>query len=158
MEVNVYNKRYIQYRAREIVRDGTKKFLRELGMRIEFEKFIKGDGILFLSLKSGTKDIGKINLNQVKVRSQEIWQTESVPGLPRYLRGTGIGLYMYEELIKRGLKLSLRVTSSNYASRNNDSNLIWEKIPLMYRVRKVAGRYYILGLRDTEYSKIRKAD
>lgn len=121
----------VRRRARELVRPGTRKLIRELGLKLKF--FVQDDKIKLMLIRiSSGKSIGLYE-------KDGIWETESIPGIPQYL----IGLYMYEELIEYGLNRGLRVTSSVHGERNYTSNVIWEKLIHSFRIQDRESRYYV---------------
>lgn len=129
----------IRRRARELARKTTKKLIKELGLSLRFVKV--NDDCIKLQLRRNTRSIGSISLN---LSDNETWYTESVPGIPQSLKGIGIGLYMYEELIDYGLNRGFRVQSSGVQSRNNDSNAIWYRLIHRYRMQEKGGCYVVL--------------
>jgi hypothetical protein len=132
----------IRRRARELARNTTKKLIKELGLSLRFVQV--NENCIRLQLRRKTRSLGSIALC---LDEDGGWQTESVPGLPQSLRGIGIGLYMYEELIDYGLNRGLRVLSSNQVFRNDSSNAIWERLIHRFKLSKKNGRYFVLRRR-----------
>lgn len=140
--------------ARKLDRASTKKLLRSLGLKLRFVHRYNGnirratdkfDSIDLQIVKPNDKCIGVISL----INNGNHWQTVSSTGIPVSLRGTGIGLYMYEELIYYGMSLGLRVTSSDFFEMNENSHRIWKKLNVTFRVRSSDhnSRHYVLGQR-----------
>jgi hypothetical protein len=132
----------IRRRARELARNTTKKLIKELGLSLKFVRV--NDDCIRLQLLRKARNIGSIALY---LDDDGGWQTASVPGLPQSLRGIGLGLYMYEELIDYGLNHGFRVQSSPILNRNDLSDAIWEKLIHRFQLRERRGRYFVLRRR-----------
>lgn len=131
--------------TRRAVRDRLKKF----GLEVRVVE--KGSTVwhqhLTAQLLKNRRVVGSVSLCRIDYWDKDFWQTESVTGIPQKYRGMGIGLYLYEEVLRFGLKRGYKVGSSQEYDIGEDALKVWKKLRGRFRVQKRGGRYRVYGLK-----------
>jgi len=120
-------------------RDSVQRKMCELGLSTRIKE--QSDIITIHLVKN--RSVGRISL----CNNDGYWETESIPGIPAKYKGKGIGLYLYEELIRYGLDKGLEVWSSSHGCRSGEANRVWLKLKKRFRVRNIKReeRYRVYG-------------
>jgi L-amino acid N-acyltransferase YncA len=112
-------------------RDATQRRLRKLGLHVlikEDEDYVQA------KLMRGSRKVGLISVYSDGNEDDNFWFVDSSKGIQKKYRGKGIGLYMYEELLRHCLKKGYHVYSDT--SRSHDANRVWDKLKKRFFIRR----------------------
>lgn len=118
-------------------RDATQRRLRKLGLHVlikEDEDYVQ------VRLMRGSRKVGLISVYN-DGNEDNFWFVDSSQGIQKKYRGKGIGLYMYEELLRHCLKKGYHVYSDTDGGRSHDADRVWDKLKKRFFIRKRGGPF-----------------